>query len=200
MNDIQMTVLAKVVGEKEAKAARKGVAPGQHPVDFTVRVHGVMKVGEDYERAATTSIPWLEVTTLYREVFRGAIDELIAKIDNGAGVTRADLTGMATAGVLTTGVLVDCIRKALDEGSSAVGTIKDKVQEVEKGVEKLKKDIVAKTPPQQVPGKVSLDVEVDEVDLGEGVPVRQVAEEIEVGVNTTATYVAEIDVVEIHNA
>lgn len=189
MNDIQTTVLAKVVGEKEAKAARKGVAPGQHPVDFTVRVHGSMKVGEDYERAATTSIPWLEVTTLYREVFRGAIDELVAKIDSGVPVARADLTGMATAGVLTTDVLVDCIRNAIQNGSSAVGTIQDKVQEVEKGVEKLKKDIVAKTPAQKVPGKVSLDVEVDLVD---GVAVRQVAEDVAVGVRATATYAAEM--------
>lgn len=197
MNDIQTTVLAKVVGDKEAKVARKGVLPGSHPVDFTVRLHGSMKVGEDYERAATTSIPWLEVTTLYREVFRGAIDELIAKIDSGAGVTRADLTGMASAGVLTTNVLVDCIRKALENGSSAVGTIEDKVKEVEAGVEKLKKELVDKAPKQQVPGKVSLDVEVD---LVEGVAVRQVAEDVAVGVRATATYAAEAAAMEAHKA
>lgn len=197
MNDVQTTVLAKVVGEKEAKVARKAVLPGEYPVDFTVRLHGSMKVGEDYERAATTSIPWLEVTTLYREVFRGAIDELIAKIDSGAGVTRADLTGMASAGVLTTNVLVDCVRTALENGSSAVGTIKDKVKEVEAGVKKLQKELVDKAPKQQVPGKVSLDVEVD---LVEGVAVRQVAEDVAVGVRATATYAAEVAAVVAHKA
>lgn len=175
MNDTQTTVLSKIVGEKEGKAARKGVAPGSHAVDFTVHLHGSMKVGEDFERAATTSIPWLEVTTLYREVFRGAIDELIGKIDGGMGVTRTDLVGMDTAGVLTTGVLVDCIRKALENGASAVGRIQDKVKEVEAGVEKLKKELVDKAPKQQVPGKVSLDVAVDVVGVPQGMTADQVA-------------------------
>lgn len=190
MNDIQTTVLAKVIGDKEAKAARANVAPGTYPVDYTVHFHGTMKVGEDYERSPTTAIPWLEVTTLYREVFRGAIDELIAKIDRGEDVTRGDLTGMATAGVLTTDVLVDCIRTALQNGSSAVGKIEDRVKEVEAGVEALKKDVVSKMPPQKVPGKVSLSVETEVV---EGLAVAAVAEQVAVGVQATATYAAEME-------
>jgi len=176
MNSIQTTVLSKMVGEKEAKAARGEVSPGQYPVDFTVRVHGTMKVSEDYERPATTSIPWLEVTTLYREVFRKAIDSLVAQIDAGGSVTRDDLTSMATAGVLTTDVLVDCIKTALSNGSSAVGTIEDRVKEVEAGIESLKKDIVAKTPPQRVPGRVSLSVEADLVEVPQGFTAGQIAE------------------------
>lgn len=175
MNSIETTVLSKLVGEKEAKAARSTIVPGQYPVDFTVRLHGTMKVGEDYERPATTSIPWLEVTTLYREVFRRAIDELVAKIDSGEGVSRSDLTSMASAGVLTTDVLVDCIRTALENGSSAVGTVEDRVKEVEAGVEALKKDLVSKTPPQKVPGRVSLSVETDVVGVPQGLTAEQIA-------------------------
>lgn len=178
MNSIETTVLAKVVGEKEAKAARGQVLPGEYPVDFTVRIHGTAKVGEDYERPATTSIPWLEVTTLYREVFRRAIDDLVAKIDSGSAVTRGDLTSMATAGVLTTDVLVDCIKTALDAGDSAVGTIEDKVKEVEAGVERLKKDLVAKAPKQQVPGRVSLSVETETVGVPQGMNAAEVAEAV----------------------
>jgi len=178
MNSIETTVLAKVVGEKEAKAARSQVLPGSYPVDFTVRVHGSMKVGEDYDRPATTSIPWLEVTTLYREVFRRAIDELVSKIDEGSSVTREDLTSMATAGVLTTDVLVDCIKTALDNGSSAVGTIEDRVKEVEMGVERLKKDLVAKAPKQNVPGRVSLSVETDLVGVPQGITAEAVADAV----------------------
>jgi hypothetical protein len=178
MNSIETTVLAKVVGEKEAKAARGQVLPGEYGVDFTVRIHGTAKVGEDYERPATTSIPWLEVTTLYREVFRRAIDELVAKIDAGSAVTRGDLTSMATAGVLTTDVLVDCIKTALDNGDSAVGTIEDKVKEVEAGVERLKKDLVAKAPKQQVPGRVSLSVETETVGVPQGMNAAEVAEAV----------------------
>ena len=176
MNDVQTTVLSKMVGEKEGKAARAAVGPGQYPVDFTVRFHGSMKVGEDYERPATTSIPWLEVTTLYREVFRKAIDSLVAQIDAGGSVSRDDLTSMATAGVLTTDVLVDCIRTALSNGSSAVGTVQDRVREVEAGIEALKKDIVAKSPPQKVPGRVNLSVEAELVGVPQGVTADQIAE------------------------
>lgn len=178
MNDIQTTVVAKVVGEKEAKAARSGVLPGTYPVDFTVRFVGTAKVGEDYERAATTSIPWLEVTTLYREVFRRAIDDLVAKIDSGEGVTRGDLTSMATAGVLTTDVLVDCIRTALVNGVSAVGTVEERVKEVEAGVEALKKDIVSKAPAQKVPGKVTLNVESQVVGVPQGMTAAEIGEAV----------------------
>lgn len=179
MNDIQTTVISKIIGEKEGKAARAGVSPGNHAVDFTVRFHGVAKVGEDYERAPTTSIPWLEVTTLYREVFRGAIDDLISKIDGGQAVSRDDLTSMATAGVLTTDVLVDCVRTALQNGVSAVGTVRERVAEVEAGVEALKKDLVSKAPAQKVPGKVSLNVRADLV----GVPQGLTADEITAALN-----------------
>lgn len=186
MNDVQTTVVSKMVGDKEAKAARASVLPGQYPVDFTVRVHGTMKVGEDYERAPTTSIPWLEVTTLYREVFRGAIDGLLAKIDRGESVSREDLSSMGTAGVLTTDVLVDCIRTALQNGVSAVGTVQDRVKEVEAGVEALKKDIVGKNPPQKVPGKVTLNVETEMV----GVPQGMTAAEIGAAINPRQPQVA----------
>jgi hypothetical protein len=175
MNDIQTTVVSKVIGEKEAKLARGQVSSGQYPVDFTVRFHGTMKVGEDYERPATTSIPWLEVTTLYREVFRRAIDDLVAQIDAGNPISRSDLTGMSTAGVLTTDVLVDCIRTAMENGGSAVGTVQDRVKEVEAGIEVLKRDIVAKTPPQKVPGRVSLSVDADIVGVPQGITADEVA-------------------------
>lgn len=178
MNDIQTTVVAKVIGEKDSKAARAGVAPGKHPVDFTVRFHGTMNVGDDYERAPTTSIPWLEVTTLYREVFRQAIDDLVAKVDRGESVDRGDLTSMATAGVLTTGVLVDCIRTALQNGASAVGTVQDRVKEVEAGIEALKKDLVSKNPPQKVPGKVTLNVEADVVGVPQGMTAAEIGQAI----------------------
>lgn len=176
MNDIQTTVVAKVIGEKEGKAARAAVAPGQYPVDFSVRFHGTMKVGEDYERPATTSIPWLEVTTLYREVFRRAIDSLVAQIDAGGSVSRGDLTSMATAGVLTTDVLVDCIRTALENAASAVGTVKERVKEVEAGIEALKKDLVAQAPPQKVPGRVSLSVETEILGIPQGLTADQIVE------------------------
>lgn len=195
MNDIQTVVLAKVIGEKEAKAARANLAPGTYEVDETVHFRGTMKVGEDYERAPTTGIPWLEVTTLYREVVRGAINELLAKIDAGGAVTRDDLASMATAGVLTTDVLVGCIRTMLDKGQSAVGSVQDRVKEVEAGVEALKKDLVSKMPPQKVPGKVTLNVTVDVV---EGVAAPQVAEEVAVGIQATATYAAELEAAEAH--
>jgi hypothetical protein len=85
---------------------------------------------------------------------------------------------MATAGVLTTDVLVDCIKTALDAGDSAVGTIKDKVEEVDAGVKRLQEDIIAKTPKQRVSGNVSLSVEVETVGVPQGMTAAEVAEAI----------------------
>lgn len=192
MNDIQTVVVSKMIGDKESKAARSSVLPGQYPVDFTVRFHGSAKVGEDYERAPTTAIPWLEVTTLYREVFRGAIDSLVAKIDRGETVSRDDLVSTVVAGVLTTDVLVGCIRTALQNGASAVGKIEDQVKEVEAGIEALKKDLVSKMPPQRVPGKVTLNVETEVVGVPQGMTATQIAEGTAVGIRATATYAAEM--------
>jgi hypothetical protein len=182
MNDFEKVVLSKVVSDDDARRARPSVLPGEYSVDFTVRVHGVAKVGEDYDRPATTSVPWLEATALWQEVGLAAFDDLIARFDRGE-VTRDDLTAMKRTGFLATEVLVDCIRKALLAKSSAVGTVSARVEEVAEGIERVKADLVVPLPRQHVPGRVKLDVLVDDVIVASAEKVAEAVARTPAGVD-----------------
>jgi hypothetical protein len=48
-NALEKLALAKVIGEKVEKAVRLEVKAGAHEFDFTARIKGAMKVGEDFE-------------------------------------------------------------------------------------------------------------------------------------------------------
>ena len=174
MNDFEKVVLSKVISDEEVRRARPSVLPGEYPVDFTVRVKGVAKVGEDYDRPATTSIPWLEAVALWQEVGLAAFDDLIGRFDNGQ-VTRDDLSAMRRTGFLATEVLVDCIRKALVAKQSAVGTVSSRVEEVAEGIERVKSELVAPLPRQNVPGRVKLEVVADVVTPDIVVSAKEVA-------------------------
>ena len=158
MNDVQKIALSKV------KFDRDNVPSGEHCVDFTVRVRGTVKVGEDYEKSATTSVPWLESVALWQETLRGAFDSIISKMDSGER-TREELVAMKNSGPVATAVLVDCIRQAMIAGTSAVGTISARVEEV-------KADLVAELPLQTAKGHVKVNVDLEEV----GMTTREVAE------------------------
>jgi hypothetical protein len=155
LTEIQKIALAKTEFD------RSGVPSGVHNVDFTVRIRGQVKVGNDYDRPATTSVPWLEATTLYREAFKVTVEELIRKVESGETVTREDLVAITEVGPLSSKVLVDCFRKAMTLGESAVSTVKDKV-EIDEAICRLKEEIVAPLPRQNVPGRVKVDVEITE--------------------------------------
>jgi len=156
MNDIQMLALSKV------KFDRDMIPAGEHSVDFTVRVIGTVKVSEDYERDATTSIPWLESVALWQETATAAFDSLISRMDRGETITRKDLVAMRSTGPLATSVLVDCIRTALVAGDSAVGSVTDRVTEVKLGIEGVKRELVKQLPKQQCKGasKVSCEWQI----------------------------------------
>jgi hypothetical protein len=53
------------LGSIKSGAAREEVQPGEHAVDFTVRVTGKVKVGEDTEKAPTVRLPHLAVMALF---------------------------------------------------------------------------------------------------------------------------------------
>ena len=48
MNPIETIAVAKVVGEKAQKQARKGVTSGTHVTDFWLHIFGDIEVGDDY--------------------------------------------------------------------------------------------------------------------------------------------------------
>jgi hypothetical protein len=170
MNDIQKIALSKV------KFDRDSVPSGEHRVDFTVRVCGLVKVGEDYEKSATTSVPWLESVALWQETLRAAFDSMIEQVDRGEKITREELEAMKSTGPIATGILVDCIRKAMVADESAVGTIADRIKEVKDGIERVKEELVSELPLQAAKGHVKVSVVVEEVESG--VSVKEVAEAV----------------------
>lgn len=157
MNDIQKLALSKV------KFDRDSVSPGTHSVDFTVRVNGTVTVGEDYERAATGNIPWLEASALWAEVSREAFNNLIGKVKAGQQVTVEDLEAMRDSRVLATDILTDCIRKAMLDGESAVGKIVERVEGMEEAVANIKRQVVALLPMQEAKGIVKSNVVMEVV-------------------------------------
>lgn len=157
LNEIQKLALSKI------KVDRDMVRPGEHEVDMLVHVKGVVKVGEDYERAATGNIPWLEASALWAEVSREAFNRLIGKVRAGGQVTVADLEAMRDSRVLATNVLTDCIGRAMLHGESAVGKIADRVEGMSEAVEEIKRAVVAQLPSQAARGVVKASVKVEEV-------------------------------------
>lgn len=163
MNDLQKIVVRKAFSDSQID--RDGICPGVYPVDFTVRFSGNVDVKEDYMRDATVQIPWLEVTSTYREVFKGAISSLIEQVDNGTPVTREDLVSMLNSGACATKVLLDCICDCIQSGKSAVGSIADTVKEVSEGVKSLQEDLSGRMPQQTVKGRVQLNVRSEIVGM-----------------------------------
>lgn len=157
LSEIQKLALSKI------KVDRDVIRPGTHPVNFTVHINGTVTVGEDYERAATTNIPWLEASALWAEVSREAFNSLIGKVQSGVQVTVSDLEAMRDSRVLATDVLTDCIRKAMLQGESAVGTIASKVQGMNEAVAEIKRQVVLQLPQQEAKGVVKTSVKVEVV-------------------------------------
>ena len=65
MNDLTTTVISKLVNARAASEAREGVSAGEFPVDFTVKVTGMVTVKEDTEKVPTVSLPIKEVLALF---------------------------------------------------------------------------------------------------------------------------------------
>lgn len=166
LSAIQQFAVGKFFSETELKKVRENVPAGTHHVDFTVRFSGSVNVGEDYSRPATTSIPWLESVALIRETTKCAFESLIEQVDRGLPVTKEDLLAMMHTGPVSLDVLVDCVKTAILNGESAVGSINNTVEEVAQGIRDMKKNLVDRLPVQSCKGRVSLDVNAEVVQEG----------------------------------
>ena len=75
LSPLQVVSLVKAVPEKVLDAAKSALAPGEHAVDLTVRVHGTVKRGEDSARAGVSrylSKRFLALTLKYSGVTANA--------------------------------------------------------------------------------------------------------------------------------
>lgn len=124
--------------------ARAEVAPGNYSIDANVRIKGEMIVSEDYERAATQSIPHLEVLALAL---------------HRAGITRDK----------TIELIADSVRDCLQDKDSAVGCIKELFPDIVGMIDRIKREIVGKLPKQRCKGAVKVSLVLDETIVDGGV-------------------------------
>jgi len=72
LNDLDTITIAKAVKEAAMKKARNGLEGGtEHNIDLTIRIHGTVKVGEDYEQRI-----------IYKVDFPGLLALALSKTNN----------------------------------------------------------------------------------------------------------------------
>ena len=136
LTNIEVTALNNLVAAKVAKTARDEVNPGEHTVDFTVRVTGTVKVLADTEKTSTVSIPVKEVLALF--------------------VQRSGCTREASLALLR-----ECLTDALNNSTKGEGAIEGGV-DLDAEFKAAVADLTASLPKTPVKGavKTALNVEV----------------------------------------
>lgn len=82
MNDglskVEVVALAKAVKDAAAKEAGAGVTAGEYSVDFTVRVTGSIKKGEDYDAEIVAKVdPWLLLAAALSHLNGVTVDSIV---------------------------------------------------------------------------------------------------------------------------
>jgi hypothetical protein len=165
MTPVELLALAKMISTKVKDDARAQVAPGTYSVNLDVHVEGTYKVEEDYLKDPTVSVPWTEAYALLREVAIQGVNEMIARLDRGETITKADLEVIKTAGFLSEDLIVDCIDKAFvaKHAPKGKGAVIALFPEVEAAQERAKAAIskrLGKTPSD---GRVLPNLKVDQI-------------------------------------
>ena len=78
LGNVETVALAKAVKAAAAKAAGEGVSAGEYPVDFTVRVSGSIKKGEDYDQEIVAKAdPWLLLAAALSHLNGVTVDSIV---------------------------------------------------------------------------------------------------------------------------
>lgn len=155
LTNVELLALDRVIDTPEGKKIRNLVTPGSYSVDFSVHISGTMDVEPDCMKRSTVSVPWTEAYALLREVAIQAVNEMIARVDRGEVITHQDLEAIKTAGFLSEKIMIDTMRQAFDlhEGR-AEGSIMERIPEVKKAAEEVKKIIAGSLPLSPSKGRV----------------------------------------------
>lgn len=57
LNHTEIQAIRRLIKDKEFSTSREHLSPGIYPIDFTVRITGHMRVGEDTKKTPTIRIP-----------------------------------------------------------------------------------------------------------------------------------------------
>lgn len=78
MSDVQTVALAKVIKKAALDAAGANVKAGEYPVNFTVKVTGSLKKGEDYDQEIVAKAdPWLLLAAALSKLNGVTVDSLV---------------------------------------------------------------------------------------------------------------------------
>jgi hypothetical protein len=138
MDDVTKFALAKLVKEEDEKTLRAKVGPGVYKVDVTLHISGTLKVGKDYPKTPTVSIP---------------VKEVMALLIHRMGVTREKAKE----------ILIDVLKTAIAESGKGEGSIAHEYKEEIEAAEAHVKEVISALPKTISKGQVRPDLLVTEV-------------------------------------
>lgn len=100
MRNFDLLALSKF---DKSKKIRGDVEPGEYTIDVIVRLHGELRVGEDYDSEIVASIPWQKVAAvLFDKVndvtIESVLSEALGDIDDSQIKDQADAAMLALTG------------------------------------------------------------------------------------------------------
>lgn len=128
--------LSKCIKDTAAASARKDLTVGEIEIDTVVRIKGTLKVGADYERTPTVSVPLIETMAL---------------LLHNSGFTREKSKSM----------LIAAMQGALSETGKGQGAIAEAYKEIIAEASKHVTDTLAALPKVTVRGAVTTKLEVE---------------------------------------
>lgn len=122
---------------------------GEHYVNQTVTLHveGTVTKGEDYERDATTEIPYLKAFYLFADRIRGVVQE--NQLNN------------------VFDILVESITDSIKNPDEKVENICKNIADIKRAEKMAKEKIIDRLPKQKVKGQVRVRGKVNLVEMKE---------------------------------
>lgn len=139
LNPLEMIVLTKAIEEREAKAARSELLEETtYPVDLTVRIMGLLKVGKDYTTKPTVSVPLKSALALFIRY---------------SGITRD-----AAKAVLTR-AMTEALNESLSTSETVADAVNDDIAIVDDCLEQVA-EMMGQLPRQPRKGVITTELEV----------------------------------------
>lgn len=136
MNDVLSVAMGKIAAPSKA---RSNLLPGTYNVDSIVRVSGTLRVGENYERAPTVSVPLKETLALF-----------IAY----SGITATHATTALTR----------ALGEAIAKTGTGQGSLAETMPIVEQTMNRVQSEVIDNLPRVNVSGRVDASLNIEEVE------------------------------------
>jgi len=100
MDAIQTIAIAKLIGDKAEKEARKGIVPGTFPTDFLLHVTGNLDIGGDYTRRVPQKAkPWELVAVALSHLNGVTVESIVREALTADPKMVADIKARADSAV-----------------------------------------------------------------------------------------------------